>query len=223
MPHFYAWTIAFVHQTLSTQHCVLCWFIFLLHRAGELHLMHWTWNREKLWYFLALHTECFPAGTALQGLSAEGHLLRDGNPLGQHMSSLWRTAPTSQRSTHQGYEQTTRVQPCNGKRAHSSQLLLQSFDGWFGKEPGIKNCILSFQDRIIILHFSWIHEKLFAQLALSTCEIFHLHHPLIRTLCAALSLYTSAAPKGSGTFPISLIDQRNRFIVSFGLGNQLMY
>lgn len=89
--------------------------------------------------------------------------------------------------------------------------------------PGIKNCIHSFQDKIIILHFSWAYGKLFAHLALSTCEIFHLHHPLIRTLCAALSLYRSAAPKGSGTFPVPLIDHRNRFIVSFGLGNQLMY
>lgn len=82
--------------------------------------MHWTWNREELWYLLALQTECFPAGAALQGLSAERHLLRDGNPLGQHMSSLCPTAPTSQHSAHQGYEQTTRVQPCNGKWAHTA-------------------------------------------------------------------------------------------------------
>lgn len=70
-----------------------------------------------------------------------------------------------------------------------------------------------------------MYGKLFAHLALSTCEISHLHHLLIKTLCAALGLHMSAAPNGSGTFTV-LIDQRNRFIVSFvsfGLGNQLVY
>lgn len=118
-PHFYALNNSIYSSDIK--HPELCpLLLFLLHRAGEQHLMHWTWNREELWHFLALQTECFPAGTALQSLSAEGHLLRDSNPLGQHMSSLWPTAPTSQCSAHQDYEQTTRVQPCNAKWAHTA-------------------------------------------------------------------------------------------------------
>lgn len=93
-PHFYALNNSIYSSDIK--HPELCpLLLFLLHRAGEQHLMHWTWNREELWHFLALQTECFPAGTALQSLSAEGHLLRDGNPLGQHMSCDPQLPPSS--------------------------------------------------------------------------------------------------------------------------------